>query len=88
MAQQETRDQVRQILNRIAPEVTSGLSDDTDIFSAGIDSVNAMLIITEIEKGFDISLEVHDIPYERFRTIADIAAFIASIKSGDEPFTA
>jgi acyl carrier protein len=79
-SQQQIRKQVREVLARLIQDnIESELSDDDDIIIAGIDSVGMMMLITELEQTFSISLDGDDIPYERFRTVADIAAFIESI---------
>lgn len=79
-SQQQIRDQLRDILIRMVPKLDSGLADDADIFEAGIDSVSAVLLLTEIEETFDISLESGEIPYESIRTLAGMAEFIESMQ--------
>ena len=76
ISQQKIRQQVRDILCRIVPGIDPGISDEDDIFSAGIDSVSTMMLITELEQNFSISLDGEDIPYENFRTVTGIASFI------------
>lgn len=78
-SQQEIRRQVREILARIIPDIDAELADNDDIFSAGIDSVSGMLLITELEQSFSISLESDEISYDNFRTVAGITEFIESI---------
>ena len=77
-SQQQIRQQVREILFRIVPGIDPELADEDDIFSAGIDSVSTMILITELEKNFSIALDGEEIPYECFRTVAGIALFIES----------
>jgi acyl carrier protein len=74
--QEQIRIKVRAILAMVAPGIDSGLGDEDDIFTAGIDSVTTMMLITEIEQQFSISLDGDDIPYENFRTIDGISTYI------------
>jgi methoxymalonate biosynthesis acyl carrier protein len=78
-SQQEIRQQVREILGRVIPDIDAELKDNDDIFSAGIDSVSGMLLITELEKSFSISLESDEISYDNFRTVTGISEFIETI---------
>lgn len=74
----QIRTQVRTILVRIVPAIDPGIDDDTDIFATGLDSVSVMVLLDELEEFYSINLASDEIPYERFRTIAGIASFLAA----------
>jgi acyl carrier protein len=52
------------------------LLEDTDLFSLGLDSVNAMRLILHLQTSFGISFTTTDINFENFKTIANIARTI------------
>lgn len=52
------------------------LLEETDLFSLGLDSVNAMRLILHLQTSFDISFTTTDISFENFQTIANIARTI------------
>lgn len=66
------------MLVRIVPDIDSDLADDADIFSLGLDSVSVMLLLTEIEQQYSISLKSDEIPFDQFRTVAGIASLVAA----------
>lgn len=75
--EQQIREQVRELLARTVPGFDTSISDDVDIFSMGLDSISTMLLLTEIENLYSISLGADEIPFEQFRTIAGISSFVA-----------
>lgn len=74
----EIRQQVREMLGRVLSGLEPDFPDDADIFAMGLDSVSTVLLLSELESQYDISLVDDDIPYDQFRTIAGIAAFVAA----------
>ncbi|MGB3559424.1 MAG: acyl carrier protein [Geitlerinemataceae cyanobacterium] len=60
------------------------LLEDTDIFSLGLDSVNAMRLILHLQTEFGIRFSTADINFENFKTIANIARTIEQ-KIAPEP---
>lgn len=63
-------DVILMVIPYIDPE---DLQEDTDIFSLGLDSVNAMRLILHLQTEFGISFGTADINFENFKTIANIA---------------
>jgi D-alanine--poly(phosphoribitol) ligase subunit 2 len=54
-------------------------STDTDLFEAGVvDSMSFVELLLQIETKFGIPMNLGDIEFENFRTVAKIADFIAS----------
>lgn len=61
----------------ILPTVNSEeLLDDMDIFSLGLDSVNAIMLVMNLQDTFGVNFETSEISIENFRTIADIVKLI------------
>lgn len=75
----QIRQQVREMLGRLVPDNDSEIRDDADIFTMGLDSVGTMLLITEIENLYSLTLTADTIPYDQLRTIAGIASFVAAM---------
>lgn len=76
--EEEIRQQVREMLGRVLSGIEPDFPDDADIFAMGVDSVSTVLLMSELESRYDISLADDDIPYDQFRTIAGIAGFVAA----------
>ena len=66
-------DVILMVIPYIEPE---DLLEDTDIFSLGLDSVNAMRLILHLQTEFGLSFGTADINFENFKTIANIARTI------------
>lgn len=77
-ADNHIRQSVRESLARVLPDRSSDISDDDDFFAMGLDSVSTLLLITELENQYSITLAAEDIPYDQIRTINGFAAFIST----------
>ena len=65
----------------ILPTVNSEeLLDDMDLFSLGLDSVNAIMLVMSLQDTFGVNFETTEISIENFRTIEDIAKLIETKK--------
>lgn len=65
----------------ILPYVTSEeLLEDTDLFSLGLDSVNAITLVLSLQDTFGVNFETNEISLENFRTVADIVKLIKTKK--------
>lgn len=70
------------VLN-ILPFVNSEeLLDNMDLFSLGLDSVNAIMLVMNLQDTFGINFETSEISIENFRTIEDIVNLIKIKKGG------
>lgn len=70
--------QTHKILLNIMPNIDqSQLLDETDIFTLGLDSVNAIRLITNLQSTFKVSFSTSDINFNNFRTITNIAEIVA-----------
>ncbi len=81
---EQIRVQVREILEGIVPEVGRELLDEGNLQDMGLDSVAMLLLITEIENRYSITLAVDDTPFDRFRSVSDIASYIAGALDGKQ----
>jgi acyl carrier protein len=77
----ETLDSIKQkshdVVLELLPDIRSeDLSDETDLFDMGLDSINAMTLILSLQDAFGIQFDTNEINFENFRTVADIAELI------------
>lgn len=73
--------QIAQVILQIIPDITSeDLQADTDIFSLGLDSINAMTLVSNLQDVFDIQLAPSEISFDNFQNIATIAAMVEQKK--------
>lgn len=71
----------RNVVLDILPYVTSEeLLEDTDLFSLGLDSVNAITLVLSLQDTFGVNFETNEISLENFRTVADIVKLIKTKK--------
>ncbi len=81
MTVEEVRDKTQNVVLELLPDVGSEeLSDESDIFSLGLDSINAMTLVFSLQDAFDIKFETNEISFENFRTVADIVELIKKKK--------
>ncbi|GAB4379770.1 MAG: hypothetical protein Kow00121_34590 [Elainellaceae cyanobacterium] len=78
-----TVDQIRQkiqaVLLNVLPDVSlSDLSDEVDIFTLGLDSINAMTLIFNLQEAFGVEFDPGEINFENFQTIQDMVRLISS----------
>jgi acyl carrier protein len=77
----ESLDSIKQkshdVVLELLPDVRSEeLSDETDLFDMGLDSINAMTLVLSLQDAFGIQFDTNEISFENFRTVADIAELI------------
>jgi acyl carrier protein len=54
-------------------------SIDTDLFESGIlDSLTFVTFLVQFEEDFGLSVSIDDLEFDNFRSVARIAAFLAS----------
>lgn len=82
MSIQQIKQKTEDVVLNLLPDVTSKeLSEDTDIFGLGLDSINAMTLVFNLQDAFDIQFESEEISFENFRTVADIVELIKTKKN-------
>jgi acyl carrier protein len=65
------------VVLELLPDVRSEeLSDTTDLFDMGLDSINAMTLVLSLQDAFGIQFDTNEISFENFRTVADISELI------------
>lgn len=75
---EDIKQQVRNVVLEILPNVNpEEVLDDSDIFGLGLDSVNAMILVMNLQEGFGIMFQTDEITFDNFRTIAKIVDLIA-----------
>ncbi|MDY7021196.1 MAG: acyl carrier protein [Cyanobacteria bacterium J06592_8] len=76
------QDQVQSLLLDVIPDVTvEDLQDDADIFNLGLDSINTMTLISNLQETFEIELDVSEISFENFQNVSTIVEMIAEKKA-------
>lgn len=79
---EEIRQKTRHLILQVLPSVNvQELADDTDIFGLGLDSINAMSLISNVQDAFEINLETSEINFENFQNIATIVQMIEKKKA-------
>ncbi|MEH2039132.1 acyl carrier protein [Nostoc sp.] len=73
LIKQETKNVVLNVLQNVNIE---DLSDSNNLFSIGLDSVNAMTLVLKLQNTFNIKFEINDINSENFQSIATIVKLI------------
>lgn len=74
---EEIKRKSHKIILELLPNATDEtLTEDVDIFSLGLDSINAMSLVMNLQEAFGIEFEASEISPENFRTVTDIATLI------------
>jgi acyl carrier protein len=77
MVYEEIKQKTKQLILQVLPSVSDqDLADDTDVFGLGLDSINAMSLIYNVQDTFDIRLETSEINFENFQSVATIVEMI------------
>ncbi len=82
--QQDTRAILHEILRadlKLGPDVQ--ISDDTPLFGGDhdLDSLDALLLVTHIEKRFNIKIPNQDVGPETFASVGHLARYIDALRS-------
>lgn len=82
MTVEELKQKAKNIVSEILPDVGSeNITDHTDIFSLGLDSINTMTLVANLQDSFDIQLDISDFNFENFQNLENIIAMVR-IKKG------
>lgn len=74
----EIKEQVQSVVLDLLPDSDlEKIADDEDIFSLGLDSINAMSLVMNLQDAFAIQFDPSDISIDNFRTIDDISKLVA-----------
>jgi acyl carrier protein len=66
------------ILDLIPDLSKEDVSNDADIFDLGLDSINAMTLVFNLQEAFSIKFDASEISIDNFRCVADIAKLVES----------
>ena len=71
------KQKIRQLILENMPNVsTNELSDNVELFSLGLNSLNAISLVLGLEEVFGFEFDLDEISYESFRAISDIVELI------------
>lgn len=77
MTTEELKLKTKNVVSELLPNVdTQQISDDQDIFYLGLNSINAMTLIFNLQEAFGITFNDAEISLDNFRTIGDIVKLI------------
>ncbi|MBU7585510.1 MAG: acyl carrier protein [Nostoc sp. TH1S01] len=72
-----TEQKIKNIVLSVLPNLNSqDLSDTSNLFSIGLDSVNAMTLVLKLQNTFGIKFAATDINAENFQSVATIVKLI------------
>jgi acyl carrier protein len=78
---EQIKQEAKEVVLAILPDVSSEeLNEESDIFSLGLDSINAMTLVSNLQDAFDIQLETNEINFENFQNLATIAEMVEKKK--------
>jgi len=78
---EQIKQEVKEVILAILPDVSSeDLNEDSDIFSLGLDSINAMTLVSNLQDAFDVQLDTNEIIFENFQSLATIAEMVEKKK--------
>jgi acyl carrier protein len=78
---EQIKQEAKEVVLAMFPDVSSeDLNEESDIFSLGLDSINAMTLVSNLQDAFDIQLETNEINFENFKNLATIAEMVEKKK--------
>jgi acyl carrier protein len=82
MTTEEIKPKIYSIVLSILPNTTEDqISDDSDIFTLGLDSVNAMNLIFRLQDEFGIEFDMNEINLDNFKTVSNIEELLKGKQS-------
>ena len=71
------KEKINQIILENMPGISvNELSDNVELFSLGLNSLNAVSLVLGLEEIFGFEFDMNEISHESFRTIADIVGLV------------
>lgn len=67
---------LREILHKLLPELDEEITDESDLFDMGLDSLKAVEFVLEIEDRYCVYFDFDDITYDQFKTIKSVSELI------------
>ncbi|MEO0373854.1 MAG: acyl carrier protein [Cyanobacteria bacterium P01_A01_bin.17] len=82
MTAEAIKPKIYSVVLSILPNTTEDqIADDSDIFALGLDSVNAMNLIFQLQDEFGVHFDMGEINLDNFRTVANIEELLKSKQS-------
>jgi acyl carrier protein len=82
MTAEEIKPKIYSIVLSILPNTTEDqISDDSDIFALGLDSINAMNLIFRLQDEFGIEFDMNEINLDNFKTVSNIEELLKGKQS-------
>lgn len=79
---EELKQKTKSIVAEILPNINQEeIADNIDIFSLGLDSINVMSLISNLQEAFDFTLEIDELNFENFQTVSTIVAMVQKKKN-------
>ena len=69
---------VAEIINAVRPEIQFNPAKDTELFGV-LDSLDIILIVEELERQMNITIEAEHIVPENFASLHSLESFVASL---------
>lgn len=77
MTVEEVKQKAQNVILELLPHVErQNLLDECDIFGLGLDSINAMSLIFNLQDTFEVKFESDEISLDNFQTVAKIVELI------------
>lgn len=79
---EDLKQKTKSIVSDILPDIEAReIDDNIDIFNLGLDSINVMALISNLQEAFDFQLEIHELNFENFQTISTIVEMVQKKKN-------
>lgn len=83
MTAEEAKQKAKDVVLTLLPDADGEeLSDGEDIFSLGLDSINAMALVLNLQDTFNVMFDASEISVDNFRTISNIVELVTK-KQGE-----
>lgn len=83
MTVEEAKQKAKDVVLTLLPDADGEeLSDGEDIFSLGLDSINAMALVLNLQDTFNVMFDASEISVDNFRTISNIVELVTK-KQGE-----
>ncbi len=77
MTAEEVKQKAQNVILELLPNVEpQTLGDECDIFGLGLDSINAMSLIFNLQDAFEVKFDTEEISFDNFQTVAKIVELI------------
>ena len=76
------KQRTKSIVSDVLPNIkASEIEDDIDIFDLGLDSINVMALISNLQEAFDFQLDMNELNFENFQTVSTIVEMVQKKKN-------